>query len=138
MKIDFEPEGELTAKKSYHYICLSLAVILPAALIIITLVKKTFSPFTLICCAAAAAVMLGIDYSNRSNRVVWDDERLALLGIFGVSKEYQWNQLSAVYSGSGMMRLEFSNKTKLYINPEYDGIDEFMKKIDAVRGQNGM
>ncbi|MGN0579459.1 MAG: hypothetical protein ACI4JE_01180 [Ruminococcus sp.] len=132
MKPNFEPTGKLTAKKQYHYICIALAVILPLAIIIITLIKKTFSPVTLLVCAGVAVIMLVIDYSNRSNMVVYNDEQIALLGMFGQPKYYRWDKLSAVYSGDETMRLEFSDGRKLYINLEYDGVNEFIAYLDSV------
>lgn len=136
MKIDFEPTGKLTAKKQYHYICLTLAVILPVLLIILTLVKKTFSPATLLVCAGIILIMLGIDCSNRSNVVAYDNEQIALLGMFGQPKLYRWDRLSAVYTGDNTMRLEFSDEKKLYINLEYDGADQFLALIDEKQKEN--
>lgn len=132
MKVDFEPIGKLTAKKQYHYICIGLAVILPIATVIITIVKGTFSPITLLVCAGIAAVMLGIDYSNRSNMVVYNYEQIALLGMFGKPKIYRWEKLSAVYHGDETMRIEFSDGKKLYINMEYDGVSEFIAFVNSI------
>lgn len=138
MKIDFEPTGKLTAKKHYHYLCIALAVILPVATLILTLVKKTFSPVTLLVCVGIAAVMLIIDYSNRSNMVVYNDEKIALLNMLGSPKVYLWDKLSAVYSGNTDMRLEFSDGKKFYINLEYDGVSELREKLSEVCERNGL
>lgn len=138
MKIDFVPTGKLTAKKHYHYLCIALAVILPIATIILTIVKKTFSPITLLVCAGIILVMLVIDYSNRSNMIVYNDEKIALLNMLGKHKVYLWANLSAVYSGSTDMRLEFSDGRKLYINLEYDGVPELREKLDEVCERNGL
>lgn len=136
MKIDFEPTGKLTAKKQYHYICIALAVILPIVTIILTIVKKTFSLSTLLFCIGIVLVMLVIDYSNRSNMVVYNDEKIALLNMLGSPKVYLWSELSAVYSGSTDMRLEFNGGKKLYINLEYDGVAEFREKLDEIYERN--
>jgi len=111
---------------------------MPLATIILTIIKKTFSPLTLLVCAAIVIIMLVIDYSNRSNMVVYNDEKIALLGMFGSPKEYSWDNLIAVYSGDDTMRLEFSNGKKLYINLEYDGINEFMMYLDSVCEKKGI
>lgn len=136
MKIDFEPTGKLTAKKQYHYICIALAVILPIVTIILTIVKKTFSLSTLLFCIGIVLVMLVIDYSNRSNMVVYNDEKIALLNMLGSPKVYLWSELSAVYSGSTDVRLEFNGGKKLYINLEYDGVAEFREKLDEIYERN--
>ncbi len=132
MKLNFEPIGRLTAKKQYHYVCIALAVILPAALIILTLIKDTFSPATLLVCAGIVIVALAIDYSNRSNVVAYDSEQIALLGMFGKAKIYRWEKLSSVSTGDTTMRLDFSDGSKLYINMEYDGINEFIAYLNSV------
>ncbi len=138
MKIDFEPTGKLTVKKHYHYICIALAVILPIVTIILTIVKKTFSLSTLLFCIGIVLVMLVIDYSNRSNMVVYNDEKIALLNMLGSPKVYLWSELSAVYSGSTDMRLEFNGGKKLYINLEYDGVAEFREKLEKIYERNGL
>ncbi len=132
MNLNFEPIGRLTAGKKYHYVCIALAVILPVALIIVTLVKGTFSPATLLVCAGVIIVALGIDYSNRSNVVAYDNEQIALLGMFGKAKYYRWENLSSVNTGDGTMRLDFSDGSKLYINMEYDGINEFIAYLNSI------
>lgn len=133
MNLDFEPIGKLTAKKQYHYICIALAVILPIALIVITLIKRTFSFATLLMCAGIVLVALAIDYSNRSNIVVYDNEQIALLGMFGKATIYRWENLTSVQSGNNAsMRLDFSDGKKLYINMEYDGINKFIACLNGI------
>lgn len=133
MKANFEPIGRLTAKKQYHYACIGLAVIVPAALIVITLIKGTFSAATLAVCAGIVLIMLGIDYSNRCNMVVYDNEQLALLGMLGSPKYYRWDMLTSVQESPETMRLDFSDGKKLYINMEYDGIEEFYAFLNSMR-----
>lgn len=137
-QLDFEPIGKLTTKKSYHYICISLAVIVPVAVIIVTLVKGTFSPMILVVCVAAVVVALGIDYSNRSNVVAYNDEKIALFDMLGKPKIYLWDDLNAVFSGKDSMRLEFKTGKKLYINLEYDGVDDFIAYLGKICEKNGI
>lgn len=132
MNLNFEPIGKLTAKKHYHYFCIALAVILPVGLIILTLIKGSFSPVTLLVCAGIAAIILAIDYSNRSNVVAYDSEQIALLGMFGKAVIYRWENLSSINTGGTTMRLDFSDGKKLYINMEYDGINEFIAYLNSV------
>lgn len=133
MNLDFEPIGKLTAKKQYHYICIALAVILPITLIVITLIKGTFSFATLLVCAGIVLVALAIDYSNRSNIVAYDNEQIALLGMFGKATIYRWENLTSVQSGNNAsMRLDFSDGKQLYINMEYDGINEFIACLNGI------
>lgn len=109
MKLNFEPTGKLAPKKQYHYICIGLAIIIPVALIIFTLIKGNFSVTTLIICAIIAVIMLGIDYSNRSNMVVWNNEQIALLKMFGNAVYYRWDNLSAAQNSESTLRLDFTD-----------------------------
>ncbi|MDD5947693.1 MAG: hypothetical protein PUC41_07885 [Oscillospiraceae bacterium] len=132
MYLNFEPIGKLTAKKQYHYICIALAVILPIALIAVTLIKGTFSPATLLVCAGIVVVAFGIDYSNRSNIVAYSKEQIALLGMFGKVTTYRWEDLTSVMSDNSSMRLDFAGGKKLYINMEYDGINAFITYLNSI------
>lgn len=132
MYLNFEPIGKLTAKKQYHYICIALAVILPIALIAVTLIKGTFSPATLLVCAGIVAVAFGIDYSNRSNIIAYSKEQIALLGMFGKVTTYRWEDLTSVMSDNSSMRLDFAGGKKLYINMEYDGINAFITYLNSI------
>lgn len=132
MYLNFEPIGKLTVKKQYHYICIALAVILPIALIAVTLIKGTFSPATLLVCAGIVVVAFGIDYSNRSNIVAYGKEQIALLGMFGKVTTYRWEDLTSVMSDNSSMRLDFAGDKKLYINMEYDGINAFITYLNSI------
>ncbi|MGN0648612.1 MAG: hypothetical protein ACI4J3_08295 [Oscillospiraceae bacterium] len=132
MYLNFEPIGKLTVKKQYHYICIALAVILPIALIAVTLIKGTFSPATLLVCAGIVVVAFGIDYSNRSNIVAYGKEQIALLGMFGKVTTYRWEDLTSVMSDNSSMRLDFAGGKKLYINMEYDGINAFITYLNSI------
>ncbi len=132
MYLNFEPIGKLTVKKQYHYICIALAVILPIALIAVTLIKGIFSPATLLVCAGIVVVAFGIDYSNRSNIVAYGKEQIALLGMFGRVTTYRWDDLTSVMSDNSSMRLDFAGGKKLYINMEYDGINAFITYLNSI------
>ncbi len=132
MKVNFEPIGKLTVKKQYHYACITLAVILPIALIIVTILKGTFSPMTLLVCAGIIIILLGIDYSNRSNMVIYNHEQIVLTKMFGKPTLYRWDMLKDVYNSTDTMRMEFSDGKKLYINMEYDGISEFITFLNSI------
>ena len=130
-KLDFKPAGVLSAKKSYHYLYLALAVIVPVALLIVTLVKGTFNPVTILIMLGIAVVFLGFDISTRSNMMLYNDERIALVSsILSKPVYYEWKNLTAVLFGKELGRLEFSDGKKLEFNRNYDGIDEFLAMAD--------
>lgn len=131
-KIDFEPTGELTMKKAWHYAYIAGAIIVPVVVLVITLVKGTFKPFTILILLLIAAIILVLDYTNTSNKVLYNDEKIAFLQAFSKPKEYYWENLSAIYSSNENMRLEFDNNTKLYIALSYDGVDKFIEKAQSV------
>ena len=131
-KIDFEPTGELTMKKAWYYAYIAGAIIIPVVVLVITLVKGTFKPFTIPVLLLIAAIILVLDYTNTSNKVLYNDEKIAFLQAFSKTKEYYWENLSAIYSSNENMRLEFDNNTKLYIALSYDGVDKFIEKAQSV------
>lgn len=126
-KLDFKPTGALSAKKSYHYLYLVLAVIVPVALLIVTLIKGTFTPLTILIMLGIAVVFLGFDISTSSNMILYDNERIALVSsILSKPVYYEWKNLTAVLFGKELGRLEFSNGKKLEFNRNYDGVNEFL------------
>ncbi len=130
--ISFEPTDEIKVKKIWHTAYLIGAVVIPIAVLVITLVKGTFKPITIPVLLFIAAVILVLDYTNIKNKVVWNDKKIALIQAFSKPKEYLWENLSEVYSGSDQMRLEFDDGKKLYIALQYDGIERFIQKTDEV------
>lgn len=130
--ISFEPTDALTMKKIWHTAYLTGAAVIPVAVLVITLVKGTFKPFTIPVLLVIAGIILVLDYTNIKNKVVWNDEKIAFLQAFEKPKEYIWENLSAIYSGSEEMRLEFDDGKKLYIALKYDGTDRFIEKAHEV------
>ena len=119
-------------KKAWHYAYIAGAIIIPVVVLVITLVKGTFKPFTILVLLLIAAIILVLDYTNISNKVLYNDEKIAFLQAFSKPKEYYWENLSAIYSSNENMRLEFDNNTKLYIALSYDGVDKFIEKAQSV------
>lgn len=130
--LSFEPTDALTMKKAWHTAYLAAAVILPVAVLIITLVKGTFKLFTVPVLIVIAGIILVLDYTNVKNKVVWNNEKIAFLQAFATPREYIWENLSAIYSGSEEMRLEFDDGKKLYIALKYDGTERFIEKAQEV------
>ncbi len=131
-KIDFEPTGALTMKKAWHIAYITAAIVVPVAVLVLTLVKGTFQPVTIPVLIGIAAIILVLDYTNISNKVLYNDTKIAFLQAFSKPKEYNWEDLNAIYSGEEEMRLEFDNNTKLYIALKYDGIESFIEKAQSV------
>lgn len=130
--IDFEPTGMLTMKKAWHIAYVAGAIVIPVAVLIITLVKGTFKPATIPVLLIIAAIILVLDYTNTANKVLYNDKKIAFLQAFSKPKLYNWEDLNAIYSGEDSMRLEFDNNTKLYVALSYDGVDEFTRKASEV------
>lgn len=130
--ISFSPTDELTMKKYWHTAYLSGAIVIPIAVLIITLVRGTFKPLTIPVLLVIAGIILVLDYTNVKNKVVWNNEKIAFLQAFAKPREYVWENLSAIYSGGEEMRLEFDDGKKLYIALKYDGTDRFIEKAQEV------
>lgn len=130
--LSFEPTDAAVMKKYWHIAYLSGAIVIPAAVLVITLVKGTFKPLTIPVLLVIAGIILVLDYTNIKNKVVWNDEKIAFLQAFAKPREYVWENLSAIYSGGEEMRLEFDDGKKLYITLKYDGMDRFVEKAHEV------
>lgn len=130
--ISFEPTDALTMKKIWHTAYLAGAIVIPVAVLVITLVKGTFKPLTIPVLLIIAGIILVLDYTNVKNKVVWNDEKIAFLQAFAKPCEYVWENLSAIYSGGEEMRLEFDDGKKLYIALKYDGTERFIQKAQEV------
>ncbi|MCM1330811.1 MAG: hypothetical protein NC253_15425 [Ruminococcus sp.] len=130
--ISFTPTDQLTMKKYWHVAYLAGAIVIPVAVLVITLVRGTFKPLTIPVLLVIAGIILVLDYTNVKNKVVWNDEKIAFLQAFAKPKEYIWENLSAIYSGGEEMRLEFDDGKKLYIALKYDGTDRFIEKAEEV------
>lgn len=127
-KLDFKPTSIVSAKKSYHYLYMVLAIAVPLALLIVTIVKGTFSPVTILIMLGIALIILGFDVFTRSNMILYNEYKIALVpSIIEKPIYYEWNNVTAVLFGNmDMGRLEFNNGKKLEFNRTYDGIDEFL------------
>lgn len=130
--LSFEPTDAAVMKKIWHTAYLAGAIVIPIAVLAVTLVKGTFKPFTIPVLIVIAGIILVLDYTNVKNRVVWNDEKIAFLQAFAKPREYIWENLSAIYSGGEEMRLEFDDGKKLYITLKYDGMDRFIEKAEEV------
>lgn len=119
-------------KKIWHTAYLTGAAVIPAAVLVITLVRGTFKSLTVPVLLVIAGIILVLDYTNIKNKVVWNDEKIAFLQAFAKPREYVWENLSAIYSGGEEMRLEFDDGKKLYITLKYDGMDRFIEKAREV------
>ncbi|MCM1024205.1 MAG: hypothetical protein NC395_09125 [Prevotella sp.] len=130
--ISFEPTDEIRVKKAWHIAYLTGAAVIPAAVLIITLVNGTFNAMTIPVLLIIAAVILALDYANTRSRVVWNSEKIALIQAFSKPKEYMWENLSAIYSSESEMRLEFDDGKKLYVVLAYENIEMFVEKAEQV------
>ncbi len=132
LNISFEPTDEIKVKKIWHTAYIIGAAAIPIAVLVITLVRNTFKPVTIPVLLVIAAVILILDYTNTRNKVVWNNEKIALIQAFSKPKEYLWENLTAIYSGSDQMRLEFDDGKKLYVALAYENIEMFIEKAETV------
>lgn len=124
-RLRFTPTHMVCAGKAYHYLYLAAAVVLPVALLIITLIKGTFAAPTVLICLVIAAVFLVLDLSTSSNLIFYDDEQIALIGsLLEKPVYYRWDACIAVYYGNELARLEFSDSKPLEFNRKYEGAKE--------------
>ncbi|MCM1480536.1 MAG: hypothetical protein NC085_12595, partial [Muribaculaceae bacterium] len=65
--ISFTPTDQLTMKKYWHVAYLAGAIVIPVAVLVITLVRGTFKPLTIPVLLVIAGIILLLDYTNVKN-----------------------------------------------------------------------